>query len=103
MGLDVNGTKFLLYARKYGVSYSKTATIGRQELLLTAPELWTNLSRFSVEASAENAEKLVNDSDGFAEGFFKILGAEEVVSFDASTYENASVAHDFNTPVSNEF
>ena len=37
MGLDANGTKFLLYARTQGVDFATTATIGRQGLNLTPP------------------------------------------------------------------
>jgi hypothetical protein len=40
---------------------------------------------------------------GYAEPFLKLLGAEDVVSFDASTYENASVVHDFNLPIADEY
>src|SRR5437762_792821 len=68
MGLDANGTKFLLYARTQGVDFATTATIGRQGLNLTPPRLRRN------------------------------LGAREVHAFDASPYEGATHIHDLNRP-----
>ena len=103
MALDVNGAKFLLYARRHGVSFSKTATIGRQKMLLSPKDLREHLRRFGVEISANESEKLISGSDKFAERFLNILGAEEIVSFDASPYEHASVVHDFNQPIPDEF
>jgi hypothetical protein len=45
MGLSVNGTQFILYAKTQGVDYTRTAMIGRQGLHLTASELRANLMR----------------------------------------------------------
>ena len=103
MGLNVNGTKFLLFARRLGVSFEKTATIGRQELLVSPATLRQNLRLFDIELSVADTEKLFADANNFAEPFLKLLGAAEVVSFDASDYENASIRHDFNQPIPNEF
>jgi hypothetical protein len=41
---------------------------------------------------------LANDG-GYAEGFFSLLGAREVVSLDASDFEGASFIHDLNEPL----
>lgn len=95
MGLDVNGTLFLLTARETGVDFSRTAMIGRQELLIDPSRLAENLRRFGLPA--EEASQLV--ADGFSEGFFELLGALDVTSFDLSSYEHASVQHDFNLPI----
>lgn len=100
MGLDANGTKFLLYARDRGVSFAETAMVGRQNLLVSPEVLNANLARFGVKA---DSVKLLADGGGYAEPFLKVLGAEEIVSFDASDYEGASVVHDFNKPVPDEY
>lgn len=99
MALDRNGTKFLLYARSAGVDFSRTAMIGRQEMHASRDELGANLRQFGMPA--EQSETLL--SSGYAEDFLRHLGAEEVVSFDASPYESASVVHDFNRPISDEY
>ena len=102
MGLDSNGTKFLLYAKKHGVSFAKTAMVGRQKLILDQKRLGENLNRFGY-AAADESEKLLSEAEGYAEPFLRLLGAESVESFDASDYEGATQIHDFNTPVPEQF
>ena len=46
-----------------------------------------------------DAARLLSESDGFAESFLRLLGAEDVVSVDASDYEGASRILDLNEPV----
>ncbi len=103
MALNINGTKFLLLARSRGVDFSRTAMIGRQELFATADQLAANLLLFNYPNALETAAKIVADSGGYAESFLRFLGAAEITSFDASDYEDASIVHDFNTPISSEF
>src|SRR5215207_9420683 len=100
MGLSVDGTRFLLYAKAQGVRFTRTATLGRQGLHLTADELGRNLADFGRDAS--EAEGILRGAGGFAEPFLKALGAEEVCSFDASGFEGASHVHDFNLPVGDD-
>lgn len=97
MGLSADGTRFLLYAKTQGVRFTRTATLGRQGLHLTADELGKNLRDFGHDASG--AEGMLRGAGGFAEPFLETLGAEEVCSFDASGFEGASYVHDFNFPV----
>jgi hypothetical protein len=97
MGLSADGTRFLLYAKTQGVRFTRTATLGRQGLHLTAGELARGLSDFGYDASA--AEGILGGAGGFAEPLLKALGAEEVCSFDASGFEGATHVHDFNRPV----
>lgn len=103
MGLDTNGTKFLLYAQNQGVSFAKTAMIGRQTLYLSAKNLAKNLALFERGANLSEAERILTASDGYAEAFFERLGARQTYSFDASLYEGATHAHDFNLPIAEEF
>lgn len=103
MGLDINGTKFLLFARRHGVSFANTAMIGRQEMQASPAELADNLSRFGTPTTPADGEKLIADADGYSESFLTALGADEITSFDASTYESATVVHDFNQPIADEF
>ncbi|CAN5403989.1 hypothetical protein BH20ACI2_BH20ACI2_09120 [soil metagenome] len=103
MGLDINGTKFLLYARARGVSFDEIAIIGRQEMLVEISDLENNLRQFDLAFSHAEVHEILNESGGYAEAFLRALGAKNIVSFDASTYENASVVHDFNAPISDGF
>lgn len=101
MGLDLNGLKFLLYARRLGVSFERTATIGRQTMLLNARGIARLLQTFGYDVGPDETRKMLES--GYAEEFLKTLGAGDVVSFDASDYEGASIVHDFNDPIPDEY
>lgn len=102
MGLDLNGTKFLLYARARGVSFERTATIGRQELLADRAGLEANLAVYGLRSDEGTLDRLISGSAGYAEEFLRHIGAREIVSIDASSYERATVIHDMNEPISAE-
>jgi hypothetical protein len=103
MGLDVNGVKFLLFARKEGVSFETTATLGRQELLLKETALADLLERFGEDLTRIDLDEIYSGSNGFSDGVFKTLGAHELTSFDASEYQGVSTVHDFNLPIIDEY
>lgn len=103
MGLDINGTRFLLYARRLGVDFSRTAMIGRQRLNLSDAALGKNLKDFGVDVTTTEAEDLTRADNGYAESFLHKLGAVEIASFDACDYEKATCIHDFNFPLDERF
>ena len=103
MGLDINGTRALLYARKQGVDFSHTAMIGRQNLHLNVATLARNLRDFGFETSAKESARMLSAEKGYAEPFLRLLGAGEIVSFDASDFEGATYIHDFNLPLDKKF
>ena len=98
MGLDANGCRFVLYAHRLGADFSETLTLGRQGVHLAPRELDRALAEFGAPAGAGGAAALVQASDGYAEGLLRHLGAREVVSMDASSYEGATLVHDLNLP-----
>ncbi|MHB0971742.1 MAG: hypothetical protein ACYC7A_08335 [Thermoanaerobaculia bacterium] len=100
MGLDANGTRLLLYASTLGVDYSRTATIGRQKMNLSKRRLTANLREFGREA--DQAAAVLAGASGYAEPFLRLLGADEIRSFDASAYEGATDVHDFNQPLADD-
>lgn len=102
MGLDRNTTKFLLYAKRNGVDFCSTATIGRQFFCLDAADLTTILNDFSYSLSEAEITGLLTQSEGYTEPLFHLLGAGEIRSFDASAYEGATDQHDFNLPIPEE-
>ena len=103
MGLDIKGTRGLLYANQNGANFSRTAMIGRQELHLNVAALARNLRDFGFSAAAKDAARLLSEERGYAEPFLRVLGASEIVSFDASDFEGASCIHDFNLPIDKTF
>lgn len=103
MGLDINGTRFLFYAKTMGVDFSHTAMIGRQHLNLQRNELRAAFEAFRHSASEEFLENIFVKTDGYAEPFLNYLGAKDGHSFDNSAYEGATHLHDMNEPLAKEF
>ena len=102
MGLDIHGTRFLMYAKALGVDYSHSAMIGRQGLHLKSSDLGDNFTKFGYSLSEKEVNDILTASDGYAEGFLKFLGAVESHSFDNSNYEGGTHIHDMNLGISNK-
>ncbi|MBN1543417.1 hypothetical protein JW992_14855 [candidate division KSB1 bacterium] len=101
MGLDVNGTQCILFAKTLGVDFTQTATIGRQRLHLSPADLKYNLQKFGFSVDGNQVERIFSQDKGYAEALFRYLGARDVNSFDHSNYEQATHQHDFNKPIPN--
>lgn len=99
MGLDINGTRFLLVAKASGVCFAKTATIGRQGLDLDWKYLKRILRHFHINKTDDEVKRLLSEANGYAEPFLRMLGAVEICSIDASPFEGASLIHDMNLPI----
>jgi hypothetical protein len=74
MGIDQDGLSFLRFARRQGVDFSDTCTIGRQRV-----------TAFGAPAFCEPLLE-------------RELGARCVDSLDHSSYEGATILHDLNLP-----
>ena len=97
MGVGYQGLQFALLAKRRRVDFRRTMTFGRQNHYLSAELLRSMFSRFGTPLSAANEKDvLAND---YAEGLFRVLGADVVDSMDASNYEGATVIHDLNEPI----
>lgn len=99
MGLDSRGITFLLYAKSRGVSFKTTATIGRQRFFVGARKFRRIMTQFGYGVTADAIGRLLNEAQGYAEPFLKMLGAEQIRSFDASDYEHATDIVDLNLPI----
>jgi len=99
MGLTHNSIRFVLYARSRGASFRRTATIGRQRLLIEPDVLAELLRAYGYDIGLETAATWEAEHAGFAEPLFRLLGADQLCSFDASAYERATNVHDFNEPL----
>ena len=89
---------FLVAASRAGVRYDRTITIGRQSVNFGPGSLRSILTNAGVAVPRE-AQAAIFSGDGYAEPFFRALGAEHIDSVDNSTYENASHVADLNLPV----
>ncbi len=98
MGLDTPAVKFLCAAKSMGVDFSNTATIGRQSFF---PDPLSLRRVFSVLRVSQDAETFLRENP-YGEAFFSLLGARFVDSVDCSNYEEATILHDMNAPISGD-
>jgi len=85
-----------------GRAFDRTLTLGRQNFFVDPPAL-SDLFQQIDGRLPEGFDAAMARADGFADEFFKLLGATDLVTVDASAYEGAAVVHDMNTPVAPSF
>jgi hypothetical protein len=117
MGLDCASLKFPCAAKSIGVNFERTMMVGRQLFNAkqsTIDQVLTVLhpamtpqrscggafrSTYPLTAPELFLETMRSGNATFGEPFFKLLGASEVSSIDASSYEEATYLHDMNLPL----
>ncbi len=100
MGLDNDAVTFLVGAKSAGANFDRTVTIGRQNFYPSVSHLQRAMATFSP--TVRKVETLTTRG-GYAEPFFELLGANEVASIDASSYEGATLVHDLNDPIPDDW
>ena len=99
MGLNAPSAALLAEARRAGVSFTETITIGRMGLAVPEAEL-TAIAQ-GLGLPPDSGRELVRDR--CADRFFScLLGAARVRAIDYSVYQQADVIHDLNQPVPEE-
>ena len=100
MGLDINAVRLLIAAHKRGVRYKDVLMLGRQDLNVYPATMVKELRKHGLPAD----EFLSNDPAKvrYAEPVFRALGATNVKSMDASSFEGAEYVHDLNQPIGPE-
>jgi hypothetical protein len=73
--------------------------IGRHGLHIRPSRLKDNLLEFGFPCDQKTVDRLFSENNGFAEPFFRLLGAKDVHSFDNSGYEGATHLHDMNQEI----
>jgi hypothetical protein len=96
MGVGTASAQLLFGAKASGVDFRETLTIGRQFFFPDPRELGR---MFELRGIDRDPAALLNESTGWAEAFFRLLGADTVDSMDASPFEGATLIHDLNTPI----
>lgn len=89
--------RHMLNAYKQGVDFSRVAMLGRQCLLLTTTELKQDMQLCDIPISDAEASKIC--ASGYAEEFFKFLGAKVIDSFDYSDYESPTIVCDLGKTI----
>ena len=102
MGILHSVAEFLVRAKAQGISFERTLTLGRQNLLVSPIVLAKMLKRNGVWPAGLSDDEFYRSMFGspyFADPLFKHLGALQLDSLDYSAYEGASVVHDMNRPI----
>jgi hypothetical protein len=99
MGIDYQVLKFLLAARQRGVSFERFAMIGRQTMRVDPGPMRRLLRATGIMLSASECSGLFEAAGGYAEPLLRLLGAKQIDSLDASSYEQATIVHDMNLPI----
>lgn len=98
MGLDINSLNLLGFAKNQGVDFSKTLSIGRAGICMSEDSVRDFLIAFGRADLVKDIKKLTQ-SNYFEEILTEVFGAKITASVDASSYESASIIHDFNLPI----
>jgi hypothetical protein len=97
MGFNVVCTRLLFKAKKLGVNFDKTLTLGRQNLHIREWEMKKHLNKAGYDGNI--SKSFYNNNNIYAEPFLKWLGATAADSMDANSYEGSTVIHDLNFPI----
>ncbi|MGH7172593.1 MAG: hypothetical protein ACRELG_20120, partial [Gemmataceae bacterium] len=101
MGVGIQVLRHLLASKRDGVSYARTAMIGRQSLHVSVPQVQESMRHF-LGRTLTRAETLAMMGDGFLEGILRALGASRIEAVDYSAYEGATIVHDMNRTLPDE-
>ncbi|HRN37936.1 MAG TPA: hypothetical protein PLV70_01930 [Flavobacteriales bacterium] len=100
MGFSRQGCEFLFHIRKrYGIAWGSTLTLGRQQMFISPKEARAMAESFALPFALKEDWR---SGTGYCEPFISALGAGTIDSMDASDYEDATIIHDLNVPVSAE-
>lgn len=100
MGFDNQVIRSLFIAKKLGVAFDQTLTLGRQNLYCSKKRLIDYARHYDVNQSEMEG---IFFEDNYCEPVLYALGAKHVDSMDFSDYEKASVVHDLNKPIPEDF
>ena len=101
MGVMWHGAEYLCLARREGLKFDRTVTVGRSYFQVHQTKFCHMLKYHGLDGSP-GAPAYTDEPPRYAESFFKLLGAETVDAIDASSYEGANVVCDLNHPIPSE-
>src|SRR5260221_4468911 len=97
MGIEWHTSRFLIACSKTGTSFTRTLTLGHQHFHLSAAEVHALFAEFG--GAPGGLDEALSASAPYADGIMRLLGAQDLVTVDASAYEGASVVYDMNAPL----
>ncbi len=102
MAITKKDCEILFYSKTcLGASFSKTLMLGRLQLYASEAEVESLKSIYERE-TAEVSSSTGFDT-GYSEPLFEALGASQIDSLDFSDYEDATIIHDLNKPIPEQY
>jgi SAM-dependent methyltransferase len=95
MAIDTATAQFLVAAKRAGVAFDRTLTLGRQHLHV--PQWLVDQITEEFEVAAPEADD--DEAWRFADPLLRMLGAGVIDAIDASDFEGATIVHDMNKPI----
>jgi hypothetical protein len=104
VGIESSALIAILLARSSGASLKHTVTLGRTSLYLRPHELHRHFQMFGAakEKGLSLSDVQTLCEGHYSEALLQTLGSETIDSIDASDYEQPTIVHDLNRPVSPE-
>jgi SAM-dependent methyltransferase len=102
MGISIESFKFLTAARRAGVDFTETLTLGRQYVTASPRQIIEVLRLYQIwppPGGEKNFLEALEKTQWRFDAMAQALGARRVVSCDISSYEGAGMVHDMNHPI----
>jgi hypothetical protein len=103
MAIDSETARLFIACKQAGISFGRLVMLGRQNYLLKPAETRRLFESAGLVPDGRLVDPPPNPHPPFAEPFFESLGATACDSVDVSTYEGATIIHDFNEPLPAKF
>jgi hypothetical protein len=98
MGVDYQGLRFLLFAKRAGVSFEYPLMLGRQQFFLSLKDAAYLTNKYGWAVQQATLEKWLLGRR-YIEPFLEMIGAKDMASVGASTFEGATIVHEMNQPI----
>lgn len=100
MGITINSIECLL-SQRHELDFSSTVMLGHQQFFDAQESRYRELAvRFGLPA--HQPDDIGFKDGGYADDWFRLLGAKRLEILDASDYEGATLIHDMNRPLSGD-
>jgi hypothetical protein len=95
-------SEFLVEARRDGVRFDRTLTIGRQTLFVGPRRLARTMALHGIPSEGRTESSFRESfrrAPWMSDAFLEALGANDLAAMDGSDYEGADLLHNLNEPV----
>ncbi len=99
MGIDRQSLEFLIDAKKSGIEFGNTITLGRQDLLVEYNTIEYIFNKYGIKYTEEIITSFYKKNNQFSEPLLEYIGATNCLSMDFSDFEHADIVHDLNVPI----